>query len=575
MLFRSHQLGDRLDEGNILNNIGVVYQSLRKYSEATDYHQQALKVARQLGDRLDEGKTLGNLGTVYYKLHQLPIAINYLQQATNIHDSLRTNLKDQDKVSIFQNQIKSYKLLAAASWLNQDLPGSLIATERGRARAFSDLLSQRLEANPAIVKPNTLDFAQIQTQARSRQATIVSYSILPDFDHHSPKPHKLLIHVISPTGKLSVRESLLPKNIQLAQLVDNNRTQLIGSRSQRRFTIDQLKPGMLVRIEGDSESETKRRILAINAQKQTVVLQGIGQDPNETEERAFSEITGLALSTEHPKLRQLHQILIEPIVDLLLTNPLTPVIFIPDGELYEVPFAALENAQHQYLIDLHPISVAPSISILAQTARLKQRNIPTSTPSLVIGNPDFSQHQGSYQQLRFSDDEAREVARLFPSQLLLGNAATESAVKRWLPSARIAHFATHGFRDSDNALNSGIVLTPSGADSGILTAEKVLNLNLHADLVVLSACNTGRGKITGDGVIGLSRSFITAGAASTIVSLWSIDDRATSVLMSEFYRQWRGGKSKTQALRDAMLKTKAQYPDPYFWSSMSLYGEID
>jgi CHAT domain-containing protein len=225
---------------------------------------------------------------------------------------------------------------------------------------------------------------------------------------------------------------------------------------------------------------------------------------------------------------------------------------------------------------IHTISISPSLAILAQTAKLKQRNFSTTAPSLVVGNPDFSKHPQAYRSLQFSENEARQVAGLFASQLLLGSTATESAVKKLLPSAQIVHFATHGFRDSDNALNSGIILTHGdSSENGVLTAGEVLDLNLHADLVVLSACDTGKGKITGDGVIGLSRSFITAGTTSVIVSLWAVDDRATSILMTDFYRQWRSGKGKAQALRAAMLKTKSQYPDPYFWSSMSLYGEID
>jgi CHAT domain-containing protein len=369
-----------------------------------------------------------------------------------------------------------------------------------------------------------------------------------------------------------VREFLIPKDIELTQLVKNNRTELLLASRGRQLTIDLLKPDMLVRLKDDSRSTPGRKILKINSQTQLITLQSIGQNSHQADEVPFSQIAGIALPTERPELRQLHQLLIAPIIDLLPTNPLASVIFIPDGVLYEVPFAALKNEQGKYLIDLHTISIAPSLAVLAQTAQLKQRNISTITPSLIVGNPDF---KGKHEVLPFSEYEARDIAKLFPSRLLLGNKATESAVKQWLPSARIAHFATHGVPDNENGLDSSIILTPSGSDSGFLTAAKVLNLSLQADLIVLSACDTGRGKITGDGVIGLSRSFITAGANSIIVSLWSVNDGSTSMLMTDFYRQWQGGKSKAQALRTAMLNTKARYPDPYFWSSMSLYGEID
>jgi CHAT domain-containing protein len=582
----ARQLKYQIVESAALNNLGIMSRKLGRYQEAIDYHQQALEISRKLGNKANEGSNLANIGISEYRRRRPSVAVDYLQQASDITDALRLELSDADRVSLFETQLYYYKLLTAARVLNRDSIGSLIATERGRTRIFAELLSKRLANSSNLPQSSVLTFEQIQTQARSRQATIVSYSMLQDYDVESPlkpdgKPHKLLIHVISPTGELTVRESLIPKGVELARIIENNRTELLAaadpttplsrSRGSRGISLDRLIVGMQVRIEGDPP-ETRRKVVSIDARKQLVTL----QSPDPTAANDVVEFSQLILAAapqqEHLELARLHQLLIAPIADLLPANPLAPVIFIPDSALYEVPFAALKNERGQYLIDLHTISIAPSLSVLAQTAKLKQRNIPTTAPSLVIGNPDF---KGLYKQLPSSENEARDISRLFPSKLLLGSAASESAVMQWLPSARVIHFATHGFTDDSNGLNSKIILSPSGSNAGNLTAEKVLNLNLRADLVVLSACDTGRGKITGDGVIGLSRSFISAGANSAIVSLWSVDDKATSILMTDFYRQWQGGKSKAQALRAAMLSTKAQYPDPYYWSSMSLYGEIN
>lgn len=118
-----------------------------------------------------------------------------------------------------------------------------------------------------------------------------------------------------------------------------------------------------------------------------------------------------------------------------------------------------------------------------------------------------------------------------------------------------------------------IALAPSGNDNGLLSSSEIFNLKLNADLVVLSACDTGRGKITGDGVIGLSRSFVAAGAPTVLVSLWAVNDNTTSELMIEFYRQLQTQPNKAQALRQAMLKTRSLHPDPLHWASFSLMGE--
>ncbi len=120
-----------------------------------------------------------------------------------------------------------------------------------------------------------------------------------------------------------------------------------------------------------------------------------------------------------------------------------------------------------------------------------------------------------------------------------------------------------------------VALAPTGQDDGFLTAGEILDLKLNAALVVLSACDTGRGNITSDGVIGLSRSLISAGATSVLVSLWSVPDAPTSQLMTEFYRQLQLYPDKAKALRQAMLNTMKQHPNPKDWAAFTLIGEAD
>jgi CHAT domain-containing protein len=155
-----------------------------------------------------------------------------------------------------------------------------------------------------------------------------------------------------------------------------------------------------------------------------------------------------------------------------------------------------------------------------------------------------------------------------------------------MPQAKLIHLATHGLMDDFKGLGvpGALALAPSegsrtlassGNSDGLLTAGELLNLRLNADLVVLSACDTGRGKITGDGVIGLSRSLISAGAPSVIVSLWAVPDGPTAFLMTEFYRNLQKTPDKAQALRQAMLATQKSYSDPVNWAAFVLIGEAD
>jgi CHAT domain-containing protein len=154
-----------------------------------------------------------------------------------------------------------------------------------------------------------------------------------------------------------------------------------------------------------------------------------------------------------------------------------------------------------------------------------------------------------------------------------------------MPTANIIHLATHGILDDLRGLGSAIALAPDpnqpsednlGRANGLLTAEEILDMKLNAELVVLSACDTGRGKITGDGVIGLSRSFISAGVPSIIVSLWSVPDAPTAELMTDFYKNWKTHKlDKAQALRQAMLSTLKTHPNPRDWAAFTLIGEAE
>jgi CHAT domain-containing protein len=170
--------------------------------------------------------------------------------------------------------------------------------------------------------------------------------------------------------------------------------------------------------------------------------------------------------------------------------------------------------------------------------------------------------------------EAIAIGRLLNTSPLLGSQATKSQVLAQMQNASIIHLATHGLLSSVSGdIPGAIALAPNGKDNGFLSAREIFDLKLTANLAVLSACDTGRGDITSDGVIGLSRSLIAAGVPSVIVSLWAVNDASTSVLMSDFYRNLKTNPNKAQALRKAMLTTMQQYPDSKYWAAFTLIGE--
>ncbi len=287
------------------------------------------------------------------------------------------------------------------------------------------------------------------------------------------------------------------------------------------------------------------------------------------------------------RFQQLHNLLIKPIADLLPTNPNQRVIFIPQGSLFLVPFPALQDTNGKYLIEKHTILTAPAIQVLDLTHRQRERGRVGEGERggiLIVGNPTMpsvpfvpGEKPQQLDSLPGAETEAKAIASLFNTKAIIGNQATKTAIVQKMTKARIVHLATHGLLDDYKQLGvpGAIALAPSGNDNGLLTAYEILDLKLNAELVVLSACDTGRGRITGDGVIGLSRSLITAGVPSVMVSLWKVPDEPTASLMSEFYKNIQHNSDKATALRQAMLTTMKQNPQPLDWAAFTLIGESE
>ncbi|MFB2876079.1 CHAT domain-containing protein [Floridanema aerugineum] len=550
----AREIGDRSSEAHTLNSLGNAYFSLWQSKKTINFYSQALTIFRDISDRRSEGEVLNNLGFALLKTGHLIDAEKHLLDAIAIWESLRSaELSDKDRVSLFETQQTTYRLLQQVLIAQNKPELALEIAERGRARAFVELLAQRLASDPAnsnvlssLNKNNSANLssptlAQIQEIAKIQNTTIVQYSIVyDDFNSQGqtpPKESELYIWVIKPTGetkfeKVDLKLFQKQHNTSLSELVFTSRDS-IGVRSLPIVKVVP-RPGVQQR-----------------------------QQANLTQQ-----------------LQQLHQILIAPIADRLPTDPNAKVTFIPQGELFLVPFPALQDQQGQYLIEKHTIITAPSIQVLALTRQQRQKA--NTGEVLVVGNPTMpsvapgiGQLPEQLPSLPGAETEAKAIAPLFKTRPLIGNAATKATIVEQLPLARIVHFATHGLLDDVQGLESAIALAPSNNDNGLLTADEILNLKLNAELVVLSACNTGRGRITGDGVVGLSRSLISAGVSSVIVSLWAVPDAPTASLMTEFYQNWQNNSNKAQALRQAMLTTMKQHPDPKNWAAFTLIGEAE
>jgi CHAT domain-containing protein len=225
------------------------------------------------------------------------------------------------------------------------------------------------------------------------------------------------------------------------------------------------------------------------------------------------------------------------------------------------------------LIDRLTTMTAPSIQVLSLLqARRKSSRSETKT-ALVVGNPKMPDlpSGGILDQLPDAEEEAFDIATMLNSKPLIGAEATKERILREAPLHRVIHLATHGILGNDAALGA-VALAPTDGD-GLLRAEEIMQLHWEADLVVLSACFTGGGQIMPDGVIGLSRAVLAAGAASVVVSLREIPDSETALLMHVFYEHYLRTGDKADALRRAMRKVRAKAPDPLYWAYFTIIGE--
>ena len=624
----AREIKDTWGEGQAISNLGIVYHTLGNYTKAIEYQQQYLALAQAIKNPLWEEQALGNLGGAYYflgnynkaiELYEKSLAIAWKNREVEIANKVRANLglvyfqmknyqksielynqfltgtssgknlreqaivrnniaavqiyagdlpgatenllkgvqvlealrgrlgsNDSYKISIFETQTFPYinlqKVLIAAN--KND--AALEIAERGRGRAFVELLEKRLslKQTPAttITPPN---IEQIKQIAKTQNSTLVQYSIIyNDFKvegREKSQESELYIWVIKPTGEVTFRFSNLKslwqeQQISLAYYITSSR-EYIAARGRSSSEIGR----------SDETIETKR-------------------------------------------LKQLYQILIQPIAELLPNDPNARVIFIPQKSLFVVPFPALIDEGGKYLIEKHTILTAPAIQVLQLTNQ--QRKQVLGDKVLVVGNPtmpsiplEIGEKPEQLPPLPGAQKEALAIAKLLKTTAITGNQATKSSIVQQMLKSRIIHLATHGLLDDFKGLGvpGAIALAPDPPSSlskeqqsginGLLTADEILDLKLNAELVVLSACDTGRGKITGDGVIGLSRSLITAGVSSVIVSLWSVPDEPTASLMSEFYQNIQKNPDKAQALRQAMLTTMKEYPEPKNWAAFTLIGE--
>lgn len=548
----ARDIGDQRVEAMALNNLGLAYHLLGVDDRAIAVYEQALVIKRSLGDRGGEGSTLGNLGIVYFDNGDFDRAIALHQQ----HEAIAREVGDRSSLNIALNNLglvyfRSDRLpeaeqafresLAVAEGIERELGDrdrdriAFFETQRNIYRLLQSVLVARgqplaalevadrgrarsladfLHGGQGSEARSPLTAAQMQQLARDRQATIIEYAI---------SRSQLLIWVVPPQGEIQFRK-VNPRSLNVSLL-----------------------PAI-----------AQARAAATNAINTHWTPTAQADQP---------------LPAGQQELHQAYRVLIEPIESLLPADG-SQVIVIPHQELALVPFAALLDRDRRFLVDRFALSVAPSIQVLA-VAQARRDQLPQSGPMVAIGNPQPL--PSDLGELPYAEQEARTIASLFDVEPIVGDRATEAALKRQWQGAGYLHLATHGMvaKSDRSGLDTWLALAPDplGGEDGRLTLAEIFDSQLTAQLAVLSACDTGNGAISGEGTIGLARAFLKAGVPTVVASLWKVPDRPTALLMEEFYRHLLAGRDRATALQRAMQTVRTRYPHPFNWAAFVVIGD--
>ncbi|WP_416209811.1 CHAT domain-containing tetratricopeptide repeat protein [Nodularia sp. LEGE 06071] len=596
-------VGDRGGEATALYNMAYLERNQGNLQQALTQIQAAVQIIEDLRTKIDSQE----LRTSYFATVQ-----NYYKFYTDLLMQLHKQKPDQ-----------GYNALA------------LHISERSRARGLVELLTEaraeiRKDVDPKLLAEEQRLLQLIDAREKQRFEIVNSPKIQDttyadlvkelqtEIDDLLNQQKELQTKIRTTSPKYA--DLIYPQPLTLSQIqqqLDQDTVLLQYSLGKDRSYLWAVTPDSIhsyelpQRSEIEAAAQTFHKLLQ-NPSNSLVSQRGITVSP-----------TGISKSTNIEAALKLSQMILSPVADKLGNKRL---VIVADGALQVIPFAALadltkagtkEEVNYQPLLINHEIVHLPSMTAIAtQRTALKGRNSAPKTLA-VLADPVFSPNDsrikgksqntendlnlsldesalqraadnlnlGTWSRLPATGEEAKAILQLVsPKERLQAfdfDANFNWATSQGLAEYRYIHFATHGFADPKNPELSGIVLslvdTAGQPVRGYLRLGDIFNLNLPADLVVLSACETGLGQdVNGEGLVGLTRGLMYAGAERLAVSLWKVDDNGTSNLMQKFYQQMlQSGKSPNVALRDAQLQMWEQdrWRNPYFWSGFISQGE--
>jgi CHAT domain-containing protein len=605
----TRELGTEHLEAVALRHLGEAERLLGDLDASSRHHEQALELARKAGALADETATLIALAEIELtrrraeparglaeralqlaqRTHAPDLevearyalarsarlsddgakALQHLAASVAVIDSVRGRVRtDSGKIGYLDTRQGVYHELADTLQEQGRIAQGLEVAEAARGRAFSDLLAAQQLALAPDARESLAAIREAERQLRAEEAATST-----DDTMVAQLVRRRAAAATQLEGKWRALRSAQP---ELASLVaaDPPRVAEISATAAR---LDATLVEYLV---------TEKRLLIWTIRptgeiRSTAV--NVGRDALRGKIRALhARLNGLtADELRRPQavrreLAELDRWLLAPVAGELPRDPAALVYVIPHDALLLVPFGALVDASGRYAAQRHTLASAPSSAVLRYTALKKQQVVSAERPYLLALADPTPPKDAAHDALPGARAEVQQLMRRFPrerSLALVGTQATEAATKRLAAGQTIVHFAVHGLIRDDRPWESALLLAPGEGEDGWLKVPEIFGLELRADLVALSGCSTGLGRLSGDGIVGMARALIYAGTPSVIVSQWDVSDASTAYLMERFYAELTAGRTKAHALRAAQLATQKRYPHPALWAAFLLVGE--
>ena len=566
-LVTAQEIGDKHLVAGTLLQMGDWYLSKGDYSKAVEFAGRAGAVADEV--TLPEISYLAKTikGKAQFAIKQFDLAQKSLLDSISIIEQLRSQVSggEQDLERFFQNRISPYQAMVSLLIEQRNTTEALAYAERAKARVLLDVLRNgRININKTMSQKEQLEERRLYNELVSlnTQVQVEKARQQPDDTRirelesrlqearNAYEAFQVVLYAAHP--ELKIKRGLLPSFTieDAAALIPDT-----GNALMEYVVTD--KQIFLFVLTRDSTRQARVRVKVYPI------------DINRSDLSNLVENFQKLLGANHPGFRQagrqLYDLLVKPAETELQRK--TTLCIVPDGPLWNLPFQALQTNTDKYLLELYAMYYAPSLQILREMRKKAtgMRNSPVSekdrSASLLsaqlfaIGNPSTgSEAIAQAHTLRDAPfislpETEREVQAIGTevygpqsSSIRIGLAAREGAVKAEMGKYRVLHFATHGVLDNRNPLYSYLVLAP-GKDSGedgFLEAWELMEMNLKAEMVVLSACNTARGKVgAGEGMIGMTWALFVAGVPTVVASQWEVPSQTTTSLMVAFHRNAR------------------------------------